>query len=506
MPIRRAGLYGGLLGGAGDTLQLLAATRIKRREREQDQAEQRAWEMQKLQMNALAGISEKIAADPTKAKALIQAASSNPFLANLRPVIEGMRPSDPTIAAELQRQIGNVKSAADLPDVSRVAAAAGINTTQMPPTMPSSEPLDVRPSEMPAPPPQVGLTREMGQAPYAPPITPNIAPAETLLPELKARFAHNNPVIEDLQRGVTEQGTQIRQGQEDKLALDARAKRAEAYATKAGTDEATNENAWQATENELQNLQVLGPEKAKQAGEVQSATTNAEIEAKTTPDHIAALARATYADTMAKNQANLANRKAMIAAGIPDQETASVANQMLTRYQNDSKDFNDKQLAYRTLISSAVPELTKADKDMSPAAGLTLIFTYMKLVDPTSSVQKTEAGYVLTAQNLPQQMVTRFNAMFGSGSPVAKQQIADFVQQAWLQYGGSAKQQQRVNDFYSKYASESGIDPSHIVLSLDPALQEDPIKGLGVKPATVGDQPVVTSSGKRHDINGNPIP
>jgi hypothetical protein len=208
---------------------------------------------------------------------------------------------------------------------------------------------------------------------------------------------------------------------------------------------------------------------------------------------------------MAKNQANLANRKAMIAAGIPDQETASVANQMLTRYQNDSKDFNDKQLAYRTLISSAVPELQKADKDMSPAAGLTMIYTYLHLVDPTSSVQKTEFGYVLTAQNLPKQMVTRFNAMFGSGSSVSKPQIADFVQQAWLQYGGSAKQQQRVNDFYSKYASDSGIDPTHVVMALDPALQEDPTKLSGVKPATYGTQPPPPAGSNRVDINGDPI-
>jgi hypothetical protein len=502
MPIRRVGLYGGLLGGAGDTLQLLAATRIKRREREQDQAEQRAWEMQKLQMNALAGISEKIAADPTKAKALIQAASSNPFLANLRPVIEGMRPSDPTIAAELQRQIGTVKSAADLPDVSRVAAAAGINTTQMPPTMPSSEPLDVRPDEMPAPPPQVGLTREMGQAPYAPPITPNIAPAETLLPELKARFAHNNPVIEDLQRGVTEQGTQIRQGQEDALSLAGR----EAEAKSTGTATGTANVAHQFNPTVIADTNAMtegtSASAAAAAGDKASAEAQARFDVDNSPTAITAAVRKQWAINDVNAASELKKQRDRVTNGVIDPQRQQAIIQSQNAYQQDTKNYRGKEQAYRTLLASAGPELGKGKGGLSPAAGVSLIFAYMKMVDPSGSVQQGEANRLQNAQGLEPWLVNLYYKTL-NGNPLAQETIADFLHQGYLQYQGAKGQQLKDNARYTNLATNAFQVPAEwIIQTPDPELDKDPTAGYTVgssatKPATPG---------VRHDINGNPIP
>jgi hypothetical protein len=249
MPIRRAGFRGALFGGVGDTLQDYAALRLKRREADRLLQQQRAWDVQKMQLEALMKFSDKVQADPLNAHRLIAGAQGNPFLAGFGDNLKNMQPPDEALAAELRAKIQAADSdPLKIPDVQTQAELAGMNTRQLPATAPvqpdasGAPPLDFRPQGGgPAPTAPLGLTSELGQEP--PPVdfspqTPQIAPADDVLAKLKAQFPHNNPLMAGLQGAQQQQRNVLAVGQQDKIKFAGDEAQAKFYGQEAGKHQA----------------------------------------------------------------------------------------------------------------------------------------------------------------------------------------------------------------------------------------------------------------------------
>ena len=136
MGVTRRAVVGGMLGGLGDALMQYGQGRVMRRQRAQELADARAWEMEKARIQALAGLSSKIADDPTQATMLLQGAAGNPIFEGLN--LGAMRPPDERIVAALKAKVAGVKNAEDLPNPEDVAGMAGLDTTPVAPAGPGA--------------------------------------------------------------------------------------------------------------------------------------------------------------------------------------------------------------------------------------------------------------------------------------------------------------------------------------------------------------------------------
>ena len=242
MGVTRRAVVGGALAGVGNALLNLSDRRIRRRERAQELADARAWEKQKLQMQSLGGLSEAIAKDPSQAALLLQGAQANPLLQGLN--LSSLRPPDPAIVAALKAKVAGVDDPANLPNAEDAAGLAGLNTTPVAPAGP-------------------GAGSQFGF----------MAPSSS--------FEGVNPSVQPVAQAVIDRRNALRQGQDDKVALEGRMKQAGSYGTTAGANQAKNENFPTELQNDVARERTMRPELAATAG----AKSGAETAAQFSPDN-----------------------------------------------------------------------------------------------------------------------------------------------------------------------------------------------------------------------------
>lgn len=137
---------------------------------------------------------------------------------------------------------------------------------------------------------------------------------------------------------------------------------------------------------------------------------------------------------------------------------------------NTTKDFGLQTGAYQRVLSSA--------KDPSPAGDIALIFNFMKVLDPGSTVREGEFATAASAGSVPEQIWGQYNKVM-SGERLVPEIRADFVKRAGELYQGAAGLQEETNSRYSGLATDYGYDPERIVSPipkigvLDPAFNLD---------------------------------
>lgn len=160
----------------------------------------------------------------------------------------------------------------------------------------------------------------------------------------------------------------------------------------------------------------------------------------------------------------------------PDVEGES---KLRTEYGNTNtvKDFGLQTQAYQRVLDSA--------RDPSPAGDLALIFNYMKVLDPGSTVREGEFATAQNSGSVPEQIMAQYNKVM-SGERLVPEIRQDFVQRAGQLYEGAAGLQQGTNDRYSGLAQQYGYDPGRIVA---------PIPQIGVMDPNFNVQEYLTPQG-----------
>lgn len=404
--------------------------RVQRRQLEQDRAAQRAWEMEKAQIQALGGLSEKIAADPSSAAMLLQGAQMNPLFSGLD--LSRMKPADPAVIAALRSKVGKIDNTADLPNPEDIAAQAGLDTT---PVAPATD----------------GQGSQFGF----------MAPSST--------FEGTNPSVQPVQQAVNNRRDALRQQSEDKIATAGRTKQAESYGTATGTNTAENENAPIALQNKVKETQTLAPVEAAAAG----LKTGAEIDAKNDPTRQRATARGAGmtagAEAQARESARVAAEKAIRASGLsPQQQQAAL--QLGDDFRQWATTFKVKEESFRTILSAA--------KNPSPAGDLSLIFGYMRMLDPGSTVREGEFANAQNSAGVPEQVRQQYNKAL-SGQRLTPDMRNDFVAQAFANYSGAKQGHDRLIQDYTSRALQMGVNPSLVVRQTDPELDKSPSVAKG---------------------------
>lgn len=133
-----------------------------------------------------------------------------------------------------------------------------------------------------------------------------------------------------------------------------------------------------------------------------------------------------------------------------------------TEISAQSKSFNDIQDAFGRISATA--------KDPSAAGDLALIFNYMKMLDPGSTVREGEFANAQNAAGVSDRVRAYWNNL-QRGERLTPEQRVDFMKQAGSLYADSAASYNSTRDYYADLAKQYQADPGRI---LPPPQRYDP--------------------------------
>lgn len=191
--------------------------------------------------------------------------------------------------------------------------------------------------------------------------------------------------------------------------------------------------------------------------------------------------RATEANAAAANTAAKAppgyqfagpNQLSIIPGG-PAQ--ASLANQYRDEFSKASQDF--------VKVGDAYTQIRNVAKQPSAAGDLSLIFSYMKMLDPGSTVREGEFANAQNAGGVGDRIVAQYNKLL-RGERLSEPQRADFVSQARTVYDSAKTRHGGVEKRFRGLAQKSGIDPD-LVISDSSVPEDAPAAGAPAAPLKI---------------------
>jgi hypothetical protein len=120
-----------------------------------------------------------------------------------------------------------------------------------------------------------------------------------------------------------------------------------------------------------------------------------------------------------------------------------------------SKDYSQQNAAIGRIAASA--------KDPSAAGDLALIFNYMKVLDPGSTVREGEFATAQNAGGVPDRAIAAYNKVL-SGERLAPSQRTDFVDRANTIFKEAKGQHEKTVKEYTRIANQNGIDPKNVIV------------------------------------------
>jgi hypothetical protein len=149
----------------------------------------------------------------------------------------------------------------------------------------------------------------------------------------------------------------------------------------------------------------------------------------------------------------------------------NMANKLADDFTRDSKDFVARAQSYQTVIAAA--------KDPSAAGDLSLIFAYMKMLDPGSVVREGEFATAQNTAGVPDRIRNAYNKAL-TGERLNPTQRTDFVRQAGNVYGASKARQDQIVATYTSRAKRAQV-PADLVV-MDYGIAETPAPAESTTP------------------------
>lgn len=127
-------------------------------------------------------------------------------------------------------------------------------------------------------------------------------------------------------------------------------------------------------------------------------------------------------------------------------------------YVGQTKDFKTIQSAWRSIKTSG--------GEPSAAGDMSLIFGYMKLLDPGSTVREGEYANAQNAGGVPDRVIASYNKLI-NGQILSDAQRKDFLGQAKKQYDSRRGEYSELKKSYTALAKEYGLEPKRVVVEFD---------------------------------------
>ena len=130
------------------------------------------------------------------------------------------------------------------------------------------------------------------------------------------------------------------------------------------------------------------------------------------------------------------------------------ATKLRGEFTGITKPYEDQNQAYGRVIASA--------QDPSPAGDMALIFNYMKILDPGSTVREGEFANAQNSGSVPNKVGALYNSVV-NGQRLTKAQRADFVNLASRLFEQASKQHKKTAGEFRALAIRNKIDPKDVV-------------------------------------------
>jgi hypothetical protein len=155
--------------------------------------------------------------------------------------------------------------------------------------------------------------------------------------------------------------------------------------------------------------------------------------------------------------------KNFIARGGPVNEVAP--QDVYAESESMRKEFNSlKTVQDFALQSSAYGRLAASAADPSPAGDLALIFNYMKVLDPGSTVREGEAASIRNAGNVPQRVIAQYNSLFSGEGSLSEEQRADVLDRAGSLYNAAESSFNKVFTRFSGIAERRNLPIEDVLI------------------------------------------
>lgn len=146
---------------------------------------------------------------------------------------------------------------------------------------------------------------------------------------------------------------------------------------------------------------------------------------------------------------------------------------------------------YQKAIKDVVPvydgwQRVQSGAQLGTGVGdMSIIFGYMKMLDPTSVVREGEYANARNAAGVPEQIMAEYNRLVGGGvlSTTQRQQFLQAAESAWKPFEKRYEDAKRV---YGDLATSYGMDPNRIIIDVVPRSEPGASQG-GPKPGEIID-------------------
>lgn len=122
---------------------------------------------------------------------------------------------------------------------------------------------------------------------------------------------------------------------------------------------------------------------------------------------------------------------------------------------NQSKDFVKVRDSYNRIKASA--------KDPSPAGDLSMIFNYMKMLDPGSVVRESEFATAANTGSVPQRVWAQYNRVL-SGERLSDKMRDDFKNRSDQLYRQQEMSHKKLKSEYTRLSKGMGIEPANVII------------------------------------------
>jgi len=139
------------------------------------------------------------------------------------------------------------------------------------------------------------------------------------------------------------------------------------------------------------------------------------------------------------------------------QETIKADKEGLLKPQDLFSQFEKASQVFVT-TRDAQARIEASFTNPSPAGDLSMLFNYMKILDPGSVVRESEFRAAGQAGSLPQKIQAGFNRAI-NGKLLAPAQRKDFINRARKLFGAIERQQGKTVKEFQRLGRKSGIDP-----------------------------------------------
>lgn len=180
--------------------------------------------------------------------------------------------------------------------------------------------------------------------------------------------------------------------------------------------------------------------------------------------------------------------------GLDPEKIATIEGTLRKEFIGLNKNFYDVRDAYSRITTTA--------QNPSPAGDLALIFNYMKMLDPGSTVREGEFANAQNAGSVSNKIIGTYNRVL-NGERLADGQRKDFLNQAQRMYSTALETYKKTAANYMGLAVQYGGQPSRVVTDMTADVEPNqgtPQNFTSVQEAEAANLPkgtVITINGKK---------